>query len=380
MSINKKITFVIPTWERSDQLDECIESIFTAAENSSLNVSIVISDNFSEKELTNKQNIIDSFKSESGPKIIYKQQETFLAWNDNLLSALEMAIKENADYYWTFGDDDIVLPESIKAIELLLKKENNFSGLIHPSSYRQSIHSQKSQKTSLWNAVNSYGFNEILGHMSSNIFSHKILEKIITLKEWNNVYYKSSFTHAHALLHVAVDTEIILLHSPMIDNQKNTNQKEIQERWAFEKISSGYYEIPSAVKYQIHNNILPKKVSNMFFRYLNFNLWDRLIKQETIKMLQSENSFNNENWSKIQLIADCLEDLNTRKLILVSLVNIQSQVYKSSNISNYLQEMLNFHNSSAFPLEVWHSDPQEFEIMNHGIICSKDNRIYQDGR
>ena len=94
----------------------------------------------------------------------------------------------------------------------------------------------------------------------------------------------------------------------------------------------------------------------------------------------NENSFNNENWSKIQLIADCLEDLNTRKLILVSLVNIQSQVYKSSNISNYLQEMLNFHNSSAFPLEVWHSDPQEFEIMNHGIICSKDNRIYQDGR
>ena len=115
MSINKKITFVIPTWERSDQLDECIESIFTAAENSSLNVSIVISDNFSEKELTNKQNIIDSFKSESGPKIIYKQQETFLAWNDNLLSALEMAIKENADYYWTFGDEDIVLPESIKS-------------------------------------------------------------------------------------------------------------------------------------------------------------------------------------------------------------------------------------------------------------------------
>ena len=370
---NKKIVFVIPTLDRSEQLDTCIESIFTASENTDLEVTIAISDNYSKTENKTKKEIIKSFSSEKGPKIHYKQQSEFIAWNDNLLAALTLAAKQKADYYWTMGDDDIVLPQGLKKIELLLNKEKNHSGLIHVCTSQNSNNTGNYKSISLWKAVNDYGFNPILGFMTSNIFHSHILKKLLALNEWNTVYKESCFTHAHALLHTCLYENIIIVDDAIVDDQGNATSEDSRLRWKKENISNRYYNIPHVVKYQIDNGIIPGKVSSNFFRYIKNPLWDRLI-NESIQRVILKQPFEAEIWNNIALIADCIDNPIIQKFILSTTSNIKSQIIRLNDTNEYLKNICRLNNGKQFPLQVWHEDPVGFDIMVHNI-ASKTQQI-----
>jgi glycosyltransferase involved in cell wall biosynthesis len=111
------LSICIPTYNRPDDLKNCLNSI--ASQNLKKNLEVCISDNCSKYRI-NK--IIKKFKNKINIK--YKKNKKNLGFAMNVLKVSLMA---RGKFIWFLGDDDLIAPNSIKYLINLLKKKENKS-------------------------------------------------------------------------------------------------------------------------------------------------------------------------------------------------------------------------------------------------------------
>ena len=106
------LSICIPTYNRPDCLENCLNSILKSKINSNNNLEICISDNNSEADLSL---IIKKYKDKLN--INYHKNSKNLGHGRNFLKVVSMA---RGEYVWTLGDDDLLLPYSLNNLFKLI--------------------------------------------------------------------------------------------------------------------------------------------------------------------------------------------------------------------------------------------------------------------
>ena len=192
------LSICIPTYNRPNQLPNCLHSIYLAKKNSNLDFEVCISDNGSNYDVTK---IIQPYKDKL--KIRLNKNKLNLGFQPNSLKAISMATGE---YVWAIGDDDLLIPGSLQKIEKLLndnrdvdffyinsylldysylnKFEKPFDTKNLPNNMEKLSKRKISQKLHFWDLIDhKVSFDFLLGNFL-NIFKRKMwLDNVSCLNE-----------------------------------------------------------------------------------------------------------------------------------------------------------------------------------------------------
>jgi len=111
-NISVKISILIPTFNRASYLHLCIKSFYNEIEKHNLfeNTEVIISDNNSSD---NTKNVVEEFAKEQNFKIRYFKNEENIGAVNNIIKLVSYA---SNDISLMFGDDDLVVPDSLPRI------------------------------------------------------------------------------------------------------------------------------------------------------------------------------------------------------------------------------------------------------------------------
>ena len=108
-----KLSICIPTYNRPEQLPNCLNSICIAKENSNLDFDVCISDNGSNYDI---KNIINNFKDKLTIVLNINKKNT--GYQPNLIKAISLS---KSEFIWAIGDDDLLVPNSLNSLEKLFE-------------------------------------------------------------------------------------------------------------------------------------------------------------------------------------------------------------------------------------------------------------------
>jgi len=110
------LSICIPTYNRVNQLDNCLNSILVSKKNvDNFNFEVCISDNNSEEDT---ESIIKKYTNELTIK--YNRNEKNYGFAINGIKTISMA---EGEFSWMIGNDDLILPKTLSKLKNLL--ENN---------------------------------------------------------------------------------------------------------------------------------------------------------------------------------------------------------------------------------------------------------------
>lgn len=112
-----KLSICIPTYNRPQHLPNCLNSIYLAKKNCNLDFEVCVSDNGSDYDV---KKIIDDYKIKFDITLNVNKEN--LGYHPNLLKTISIS---KGEFVWAIGDDDLLLPNSLKKIEELFKKYND---------------------------------------------------------------------------------------------------------------------------------------------------------------------------------------------------------------------------------------------------------------
>ena len=121
-----KLSICIPTFNRYECLNNCLNSILIAKENYNFEFEVCISDNCSKDDI---EPLIKKY--ENFFNIKFNKNESNLGLGVNILKAVSLA---DGEFVWILGNDDLLLPETFKHIDLLFK-ENSLVDFYYINSY-----------------------------------------------------------------------------------------------------------------------------------------------------------------------------------------------------------------------------------------------------
>lgn len=106
------LSICIPTYNRLENLDNCLNSILISSKNvKNFDFEVCISDNFSDQ---NPQEIISKYSQYF--KIIFNRNHRNLGFALNAIKTVKLS---SAKYAWLIGNDDLILPETLSYLKIL---------------------------------------------------------------------------------------------------------------------------------------------------------------------------------------------------------------------------------------------------------------------
>ena len=113
-----KLSICIPTYNRPQHLENCLEAIVISKKNcKGFNFEVCVSDNGSKHDI---KSIIKKYKKKINIK--FNRFNRNLGITRNFLKAVSMA---RGEFVWTIGNDDLILPKTLKKIKNLLNKHKD---------------------------------------------------------------------------------------------------------------------------------------------------------------------------------------------------------------------------------------------------------------
>lgn len=112
-----KLSICIPTYNRPNQLPNCLHSIYLAKQKTNLDFEVCISDNGSNYDV---KKIIDVYQRELDIKLNIHEKNQ--GYQPNLLKAISLA---KGEFVWAIGDDDLLTLDSLETIQKLLEKNGD---------------------------------------------------------------------------------------------------------------------------------------------------------------------------------------------------------------------------------------------------------------
>jgi len=321
----KKLRFQIRTWNRAKKLEICVRRIAEEVIKIGAEKDCIIF-------------VIDNCSSDSTPKVLkeLKKEFPFIVtyrypkWckiGEELTIPEEVWKKVKAEFTWWFGDDDILLKDTLPIVWKVLNSEKTKNcAIIHAGHGWLKPHSYKIYEGMVIDFANLMGFNQFIGWVTSVItnliyrqnklkdFGEDYIIKIFP--KYKEVYSATAFPHVLTILHFFAYDPAIVIDYPIVEPM-NPQQEEDVERWEKENIGWKYFLVPKALKFMYEEGILKEKLKPGFFKYLNYNLWDRFLTEMIAARLgiYTRNPRPDEGWKYILDIADLIDDPTIAKQI-----------------------------------------------------------------
>ena len=168
-----KLSICIPTYNRPNNLPDCLNSIYLSGKKSKLKFEVCISDNASNY---NVNKIIKKYKKKISLK--FNKNKKNIGYIRNLIKTISIA---RGEFIWSIGDDDLLTPNALNEIEKLFEKNKDVDFFL----------------------INSYHLNNNFLNKYKKPFNTKFLPKKMEklskkknstkLNFWDLIDYKISF-------------------------------------------------------------------------------------------------------------------------------------------------------------------------------------------
>jgi abequosyltransferase len=340
-----KICFAIPTWNRANKLKEAVESIAHQIIETQLDVSIFISDNFSDDETpTVITELIAKYSF-----VTFMRRQSHGGVFDNLSDVTEHA---KGNYIWWFGDDDKLLPGGLQLVSMHLNDPTIAFVSAGNGSFKP--HSGKVVSGTLLGLCNQLGWNQVIGWMSADILRSDVASKVYHLMR-QEPYKLDAYAHVGSLLTAACNLKAIHIDQPIAEPQGKQEKLDV-ERWNKENIGWRYFLLIDTFKYMFDQKIFTQKFNPDFFKYLSYYLWDRFI-TNMVSSSANNGTFPERGWEIINLIAEMVDEPNTRKNIRIRSSSAQQLCIDRKLLINQIKQneqrmlaLLNETNHPTMPL------------------------------
>lgn len=323
----KKICFAIPTWNRSQKLNTCVESIAEQIIQSNISASIFISDNCSDDEtdlvisnLKKKYNFIES-----------NRRKTHGGAFENLSDVSQFA---NGDYVWWFGDDDKLLPGGLKLVCDQLD-QGNFS-IISAGNGWFTPHTGRLTTGTVFELCNYMGWNQFIGWISSVVMKKEIARKVGQLM-LTKPYIDDAYAHVGALLKLASNLQGAHLDTSIAQPIEATTEVDA-ERWSKEDINWRFFLTIDTFEHLINANIIPQKLNPNFFKYIDKYFWDLLL-FNMITTIDPNSPYRQSGWSKILSMSNMINDFDIQKNIKSRCLGARSMTHEFIHCKRKIDEI-----------------------------------------
>lgn len=310
----RKLCFVTRTWNRAEVLEETVESRASEVVKYGLDkdVCIFIVDNQSSdatpkvcKKLQNKYHFIKVWRSP-----LWKKQEELFEIPPNVLDEV------SAEFYWFFGDDDILLKDTLPFVwKALNTQEASESVIIHTGHALLKPHSFKIYKGSVLEFANFMGFNQYIGWGASLILNFRCKIDLLYPKfpqdftQYYLQYREAAFSYNLCILHLHHYDQSLVIDYPICKPLKHLDSK-TADRWESENVGWRYFLFAKNLKFMYDNKILTQKLKPKFFKYLTHYLWERFLGEMIASRLglYTRNPRPDEGWDYTLGIAEIIDD------------------------------------------------------------------------
>tara|TARA_X000000950_G_scaffold281115_1_gene377072 strand:- start:2418 stop:3581 length:1164 start_codon:yes stop_codon:yes gene_type:complete len=337
-----EIAVAIPTYNRLENLRECVKKFDLQMVPDSVNLSLVISnsasiDGTSEylNELTSTRKNVHVFNK-------------ILDWVGGNYGCILEALPPKIDWVWFMGDDDeFCSPKSIQKISDLIfqNRHNKDFAFIHACDEARTRNTGSSFIDTTMNLCKKFGYLEMLGWFTSLVVRRTEFEaSLIQIHQRATVMRGrklaktpySAFFHSSYLLENLHEKVGAFFDEPLVREQPSANQTKTEIRWQNENMGERYLFVVDDFQRLIKSNLPLKNLPSEFFKYHKYHLWDRFIifqidaaleiaQRKDPKLIATYNPQFQKNWQRIELLATMLAKSETQKWLIILSRTIQEQ-------------------------------------------------------
>ena len=284
------ITFAIPTYNRAEKLRACVESIASQSPD-----EIVIADDAS----TDSTPAVCAELSKKYPFVKYLRFEDRLNFTGNYRRAV---LASNSEYTWTFGDDDKLMPMSVSFMEGMIK--NTGFDFYHVA---ETIRADKAEALcgTVWEICNTIGWLEFTGFISCNIGRTSLLKAGVESPHWE-LYGKSAFPQSLAILEQMAGRPAMMGEMGCVESAK-IGDDDTGKRWAEDAVCWRYLYVGDGLKKLIELERIPPTANEVFFRYIQGSLFDRLMRDFNGRAVLSPDDLQESDWDCLEVLSDMVD-------------------------------------------------------------------------
>ncbi len=343
------LLFAVPSYQRPAELYVCVKSIAEQTKDCTAHsVSIFIQDEHPTdgtretiaRLLSEYPNLITATEANNEPR-------------DYSTSFQSMWAAVDAEWVWTFGDDDQLEPGALETIlKLLPDCDYEF---IHIAEKGRCSGTNGLYKGTLLGLCNTFGWLEMTGFITGNITRGDALRECAESPHWKR-YAKSSFVQSCALLEVLKDSPAALWDVPLVSTQNEKQTQACVDRWEADKIGERYLWIVDALDLMFDEGILTKKLKRAFFRYQNLTFFDRHIVYFTFDYVQNKVINPTFRWDALCRLTKFIENEKHAEAALHSIETTRNTIALHAYLSVEAQGILDGigalhhqHNESSYP-------------------------------
>lgn len=297
-----KLAFVIPAWNRPKHLEICVESIASQVRADD-DVRVIVQDDCSSNL---DVPVVCAKMAEKYQCVEIRRRREHGDYADAFRDMFRAA--PDAEWVWTFGDDDKLLPNALKFM---------LSAVLPRMVERDYFHVAEVKRTAGTNAIayssrlidlcGEFGWVDLTGFITGNVCRGPLLARAAETPRWP-LYAKSAFVHCAALLEELADRPCAFVDIPLISTQGNSDSEETAKRWTDANIPVRYMLMIDCIDRMFEDGILTKKLPAKFFRYLSYHLWDRFLVCFINDAVNAGALWPAEAWGRIERFTKYLAD------------------------------------------------------------------------
>ena len=328
------LLFAIPTWNRPSHLEKCVRSIAHQVRPGT-DVRILIGDDHSGAPT---QHVITRLKEEF-PFVLSYRNELRTDYSAAFRTLFTRPEVENAEWVWTFGDDDTLEPNALQfMLEELAKADDTC--FFHVAEASRAAATSGAYKGTLFDMCCNFGWIEFTGFITGNITRGPLLHVAGSSRLWPH-YAQTAFAQSCALLEVLQDKEAVFLDVPLVRSQENAQSAETVERWAKDQIAVRYTYLSDALMVMYNEGVLTKRVPKKFFRYLVYHLWDRFLTFMVQDYVERRQLWPVESWTRVRRFGEFLADEKEKEAVFADVDTCQGLLIAHAMGQQAIDSMVN---------------------------------------
>lgn len=301
------ITFTIPTWNRVDRLRVCLESLIGQIVETEEDIKIAVYNNASDD---GTDELLKEFKRKHDTIIEYKNGIEHVRGEESFKRAFLMS---GTEWLWMFGDDDILAPNGLKSvIDYIKRKDVDF---IHVAEVYRVAHEHRIYRATTLELCEGFGFVDMTGFISGNICKSAGIHQVLNSHECNE-YKKSSYFQSLVIMDAFSDSRAAFMNMPIIDLQDRVQSYETSVRWEAEKTPLRYIYTADGLNILKDKGRIPEKLSGDFFRYLEGNLFTKIMYNLFHHYDGRVKKVEVHYWDSLYSMTEFLDDPESMKIII----------------------------------------------------------------
>jgi glycosyltransferase involved in cell wall biosynthesis len=205
-----KLEFLVPTWNRPKQLEVCIESIASQVRPDDDVLVTVLDDASDDPDVAKTLDLM----CEKYQCVDAISREVHGDYSDAFRAMYRHGA--DADWVWTFGDDDLLRPNAMRFVldELLPGRMDSRDFLHIAEDTRSSGAKAIIGADSLLELCSAFGWIEMTGFITGNLCRGSQFAKIAETPNWKK-YAKSAFVQSAAILEALRDRPAAFVDIPL---------------------------------------------------------------------------------------------------------------------------------------------------------------------